>query len=84
MKITPTSLSISQLFSSKNEQFFIPAYQRRFSWVWKQLGELFDDIHRTFKWTVIGVGVGGVAGVVGGVVLGESINNYIEWLNQRT
>jgi len=44
MKITPTSLSISQLFSSKNEQFFIPAYQRRFSWVWKQLEELFDDI----------------------------------------
>lgn len=44
MKITPTSLTISQLFSTKNEQFFIPAYQRRYSWGWKQLRDLFDDI----------------------------------------
>ena len=44
MKITPTSLTISQLFSIKNEQFFIPAYQRRYSWGWKQLRDLFDDI----------------------------------------
>ena len=44
MKITPTSLTISQLFSSKNEQFFIPAYQRRYSWGRKQLADLFNDI----------------------------------------
>ena len=45
MKITPTSLTISQLFSSSNEQFYIPAYQRRYSWEWKQIAELFDDIY---------------------------------------
>ncbi|HDY85177.1 hypothetical protein LCGC14_0467840 [marine sediment metagenome] len=45
MKITPTTLTLSQLFSSTNEQFVIPAYQRRYSWQEKQLGELFDDIH---------------------------------------
>lgn len=44
MKITPTTLTISQLFSSTNEQFLIPAYQRRYSWQKKQLAELFDDI----------------------------------------
>lgn len=44
MKITPTPLTISQLFSSNNEQFYIPAYQRRYSWEFKQLAELFDDI----------------------------------------
>ena len=45
MKITPTTLTLSQLFSSSNELFTIPAYQRRYSWQWKQLAELFDDIH---------------------------------------
>ena len=45
MKITPTTLSLSQLFSSANEQFVIPAYQRRYSWQKKQLTELFDDIN---------------------------------------
>ncbi len=45
MKITPTTLSLSQLFSSSNELFTIPAYQRRYSWQWKQLIELFDDIN---------------------------------------
>ena len=44
MKITPTSLSITQLLSSTNEQYFIPAYQRRYSWHWKQLAELWDDV----------------------------------------
>ncbi len=44
MKITPTTLTINQLFSSGNEQFFIPAYQRRYSWGYKQLAELFEDI----------------------------------------
>lgn len=45
MKITPSQLTIAQLFSSKNEQFFIPAYQRRYAWVEKQLAELFEDIN---------------------------------------
>jgi uncharacterized protein with ParB-like and HNH nuclease domain len=45
MKITPTSLSISQLLSTENEQFVIPAYQRRYSWQDKQVNELFDDIN---------------------------------------
>ena len=44
MFITPTSLTITQLLSSVNEQYVIPAYQRRFSWREKQLWELVDDI----------------------------------------
>jgi len=45
MKITPSQLTIAQLLSSKNEQFFIPAYQRRYAWGNKQLLDLFVDIH---------------------------------------
>lgn len=45
MKITPTTLTINQLFTTSNEQFFIPAYQRRYAWQWKQAKELFDDIN---------------------------------------
>jgi len=45
LKITPTSLTINQLFSSSNEQFYIPAYQRRYSWGFKQIAELYDDIN---------------------------------------
>ncbi len=44
MKITPNSLTISQLFSSTNEQFVIPAYQRRYSWRERQIWELIEDI----------------------------------------
>lgn len=44
MIIKPTSLTISQLLGSQNEQYVIPAYQRRYSWHEKQLGELLDDI----------------------------------------
>ena len=44
MKITPTPLTINQLFSTRNEQFLIPAYQRRYAWQWKQCKELFNDI----------------------------------------
>ncbi len=44
MKITPTSLTINQLFSSTNEQYIIPAYQRRYSWLGRQVWELIDDI----------------------------------------
>ena len=45
MKITPSQLTIAQLLSSKNEQFFIPAYQRRYAWGNKHLVELFEDIN---------------------------------------
>lgn len=44
MKITPTPLTINQLFSTRNEQFVIPAYQRRYAWEEKQCKELFNDI----------------------------------------
>ncbi len=45
MRITPTTLTISQLFNNQSEQFFIPAYQRRYAWQWKQAKELFDDVN---------------------------------------
>src|SRR4030042_6913616 len=44
MKITPSQLTISHLFSCENEQFYIPAYQRRYAWADKQLVELLEDI----------------------------------------
>jgi Protein of unknown function DUF262/Protein of unknown function (DUF1524) len=44
MFITPTSLTVTQLLGSQNEQYSIPAYQRRYSWHEKQLVELIDDI----------------------------------------
>jgi uncharacterized protein with ParB-like and HNH nuclease domain len=44
MKITPSQLTIAQLLSCENEQFYIPAYQRRYAWTDKQLVELFEDI----------------------------------------
>lgn len=44
MKITPNSLTVTQLFSSGNEQYVIPAYQRRYSWQERQIWELIDDI----------------------------------------
>lgn len=45
MKITPTSLTITQLLSREDEQFVVPAYQRRYSWYSKHIAELFDDIN---------------------------------------
>lgn len=45
MKITPTSLTITQLLSNEAEQFVVPAYQRRYSWHPKHIAELFDDIN---------------------------------------
>lgn len=45
MKITPTALTITQLFSTEAEQFIVPAYQRRYSWHAKHIAELFDDIN---------------------------------------
>lgn len=44
MDIHPTPLKIQQLFSVGNEQFVIPAYQRRYAWGQRQQRELFDDI----------------------------------------
>lgn len=44
MKITPTSLTVTQLFGSTNEQYFIPTYQRRYSWHERQIVELIEDI----------------------------------------
>ncbi|MER2622543.1 MAG: DUF262 domain-containing protein [Accumulibacter sp.] len=44
MIITPTSLTINQLFGSNNEQYVIPTYQRRYSWRERQVWELIEDI----------------------------------------
>ncbi|WP_080579880.1 DUF262 domain-containing protein [Methylorubrum extorquens] len=44
MKITPNSLTLNQLLGSANEQFAVPAYQRRYSWRVRQIDELIDDI----------------------------------------
>lgn len=44
MKITPTSLTISQLLGSNNEQYVIPSYQRRYSWHDRQVREFINDI----------------------------------------
>lgn len=44
MKITPTTLKLQQFFSVGNEQFLIPAYQRRYAWGQRQQLELFDDL----------------------------------------
>ncbi len=44
MIITPTSLTITQLLGSSNEQYVVPAYQRRYSWHKQQIWELIEDI----------------------------------------
>ena len=44
MNINPTTLTLQQFFSVGNEQFLIPAYQRRYAWGQRQQRELFDDI----------------------------------------
>jgi uncharacterized protein with ParB-like and HNH nuclease domain len=44
MQINPTALTIGNLFNTPNEQFFIPAYQRRYAWKEKQCEDLFNDI----------------------------------------
>jgi hypothetical protein len=47
MRIIPSVVSISALFiGNKNEQFIIPAYQRRYAWNIKQVTELFNDLNR--------------------------------------
>lgn len=45
MQVTPSHITISQFFLNNTEQFEIPAYQRRYAWNDKQLGELYDDIN---------------------------------------
>jgi uncharacterized protein with ParB-like and HNH nuclease domain len=45
MDITPNKLSLNQLFKTSNEQFSIPAYQRRYSWKTEHTTELFEDIY---------------------------------------
>lgn len=44
MKITPTSLTVAQLLGSENEQYIIPAYQRRYSWTRHQVADLWEDL----------------------------------------
>lgn len=44
MKITPTSLTVTQLLGSENEQYIIPAYQRRYSWTRHQVEDLWEDL----------------------------------------
>src|ERR1035441_2557710 len=44
MEITPTSLTVNQLFGSTSEQYVIPTYQRRYSWHERQVVELIEDI----------------------------------------
>ena len=44
MEITPKDLTIGQLFANYNEQFLVPAYQRRYAWKYNQYAALFDDI----------------------------------------
>lgn len=44
MLVNPTSLTVAQLLGGQREQYVIPAYQRRYSWQEKQLGELLEDI----------------------------------------
>jgi uncharacterized protein with ParB-like and HNH nuclease domain len=44
MQITTNKFTVKQLFSSSNEQFIVPSYQRRYAWGYKQQLALFDDI----------------------------------------
>ena len=44
MQINPTSQTLGQFFNVPNEQFYVPAYQRRYAWKEKQLTALFNDI----------------------------------------
>ncbi|MCK6605890.1 MAG: DUF262 domain-containing HNH endonuclease family protein [Ignavibacteriaceae bacterium] len=46
MHIDPNYIAIDNLFFRLTEQFIVPAYQRRYSWGLRQLGELFDDINK--------------------------------------
>lgn len=45
MQIVTHTLALSLILGSSNEQFVIPSYQRRYSWLDKQLFDLIDDIN---------------------------------------
>lgn len=45
MRITPTTLTVANFFNNSTEQFFVPAYQRRYAWGISQLDALFNDIN---------------------------------------
>lgn len=45
MKANPTTQTIGNFFNNITEQFFVPAYQRRFAWGISQLDALFNDIN---------------------------------------
>lgn len=44
MQLTTNKFTLKQLFSSSNEQFIVPGYQRRYAWGFKQQKALFEDI----------------------------------------
>ena len=46
MKITPNISTLGNLFNIGSEQFYIPAYQRRYAWGKSQLEALFNDINQ--------------------------------------
>ena len=45
MRINPTTQTIGNFFNNTTEQFFIPAYQRRYAWGISQLDALFNDVN---------------------------------------
>jgi len=53
MIITPTSLTINQLFGSNNEQYVIPTYQRRYSWRERQIWELIEGNDTHFLGSIV-------------------------------
>jgi uncharacterized protein with ParB-like and HNH nuclease domain len=46
MKITPNTSTLGNLFNIPNEQFYIPAYQRRYAWGKPQLDAIFNDVNQ--------------------------------------
>lgn len=44
MQLNTNTYTLKQLFSSSNEQFIVPGYQRRYAWGFKQQKALFEDI----------------------------------------
>ncbi|MBU0648550.1 DUF262 domain-containing HNH endonuclease family protein [Patescibacteria group bacterium] len=45
MRINPTTQTIGNFFNNTTEQFFVPAYQRRYAWGISQLDALFNDVN---------------------------------------
>ena len=44
MNINPQTMSIARFFGGPQEQFYIPAYQRRYSWGKTQILDMYNDI----------------------------------------